>query len=88
MTIGMNVTAYNSRCIGFIIDSETITGHIVKINKKSIIVDYDYMVVKKGHKVTYEGLYSGTSKFTYWKTLSDRTVCYKNQVYGIIKVTE
>lgn len=86
MTIGTNVTAYKSSCIGIMIDSTTYTGEIVKINKKSIVVKFNHILVKSGKKITHDADYTDTVKFNYWKTCSDGRILYRSEanLYGII----
>lgn len=80
------VQAYKSQCIGVIIDSTTITGKVVKVNKKSIVVEYEHITVKHGSKVTWDSNFVETKKFTYWKTLSNGNDCYRNTVDGYIEI--
>ena len=88
---GMNVTAYKSHCIGFIIDSSTYTGEVVKVNKKSIIVKLIHILAKHGDKVVSDTEYNVPNvKYTYWKTTEDGQIIYKSdsKIYGIIEFKE
>ena len=80
------VQAYKSQCIGSIIDSTTITGKVVTGNKKSIVVEYEHIVVEHGNKVTWDSNIARKEKFTYWKTLSNGNDCYWNSVDGYIEI--
>lgn len=89
--IGMNVTAYKSQCIGFIIDSSTYTGEVVKVNKKSIIVKLTRVLAKHGDKVVSDTECNVPNvKYTYWKTTEDGRIIYKSdsKIYGIIEFKE
>lgn len=89
MTIGTKVTAYKSQCIGHIIDSSTYTGEVVKVNKKSIVVNLTHIVAKHGQKVIRDMEYNVPNvKYTYWKTCSDGRIVYKSdsKIYGIIEI--
>lgn len=84
MKINDKVQVYRSQCIGIMINSTTISGTIVKINAKSIVVEYDHILVKHGNKIIRDAEYTGKKNFKYWKTCSDGRVVYKNGLDGII----
>lgn len=86
IAIGTKVEAYTSQCIGMVIDSVTRYGKIVKVNAKSIVVEFDDVVVKHGRQVVREFHCGGKATFRFWKTLSDGRMAYKNQLNGIIKL--
>ena len=80
------VQTYKSQCIGSIIDSIILTGKVVKVNKKSIVVEYEHIVVKHGNTVTWDSNIARKEKFTYWKTLSNGNDCYRSRVDGYIEI--
>ena len=88
--IGMSVTAYKSQCIGFIIDSSTFTGKVIKVNKKSIRVQLEHIVAKHGDKVIRDTEYPATVTYKFWKTTEDGRIIYKSdsKIYGIIEFKE
>lgn len=90
LEIGMNVKAYKSHCIGIIIDSTTYSGKIIKVNKKSIRVQLEHMVVKHDNKIINDTDYSGTVTYKFWKTTSDGNDIYVSdgRIYGIIEITK
>jgi hypothetical protein len=78
--VGMKVTAYKSRCIGILIQSETSIGEIIKVNKKSIRVVLTETTCKFGKKVTghWENLHKVvTYKFS--KTLENGQAYYRSE---------
>ena len=84
MKLGDKVKTYNSQCIGIIIHSTTIEGTIVKVNAKSVVVEYNHILVKHGNKVVTDTDYCGKKNFKYWKTCKDGRIFYKNELDGII----
>lgn len=88
LEIGMNVEAYKSCCIGIIIDSTTYSGKIIKVNKKSIRVQLERMIVKHGNKITNNTDYAATVTYKFWKTCEDGRDIYvsNSRIYGIIEV--
>ena len=86
--IGMNIEAYKSRCIGFIIDSSTYTGKVIKVNKKSIRVQLEHIVAKHGDKIVRDADCAATVTYKFWKTTSDGTDIYvsDSRIYGIIEI--
>ncbi len=88
LEIGMNITAYKSQCIGFIIDNVNYSGKIIKVNKKSIRVQLEHIVVKHGDKITHDADYAATITYKFWKTTSDGRDIYVSdgRIYGIIEI--
>lgn len=80
--LGQKVTSHRGECIGHIINERKYDGKIVKVNKKSIIVDL-------------EGV--GKKKFNYWKSTDRDGLGFKmnkfshlfkseGNLYGIIEI--
>ena len=80
--LGQKVTSNRGECIGYAINERKYNGKIVKVNKKSIIVDL-------------EGV--GEKKFNYWKSTDRDGLGFKmnnfrhffkseGNIYGIIEV--
>ena len=90
LEIGMNIKAYKSRCVGFIIDSSTFTGKIIKVNKKSIRVQLEHIVAMHGNKIVSDTDYPATVTYKFWKTTSDGRDIYVSdgRIYGIIEITK
>lgn len=88
--IGMNIKAYKSRCTGIIIDSVNYSGKIIKVNKKSIRVQLEHMIVKHGNKITHDTDYAATITYRFWKTTSDGRDIYVSdgRIYGIIEIAQ
>lgn len=89
MTIGDKVTARSSQCISHLVHSTTYTGKIVKVNKKSIIVEVEHMLVKYGKEILRDWGYTATVKYTFWKSYEEEGIVYnvytsKGREYGII----
>lgn len=89
MEVGMKVQAYKSQCIGIVIDSWTYAGKVVKVNKKSIVVEFESVEICHGSKLVDTKKYSGEYKFNFWKNRKDNgNALYKSEcgICGIIEV--
>lgn len=86
LKVNDTVKAYKSQCIGHMIESWTYEGTIVKVNKKSIVVNFSKITKKSGSKVEFEREYTGTCKYTFWKEVDGRVI-YKSdsKICGIIE---
>ena len=79
---------------GVFIYEESITGTVVKVNKKSIRVHMTHAKCTTNGRVTREYDINETATFDFWKTIdrqfgenAGKTVdIYKNSKYGIIEV--
>jgi len=79
---------------GVFIHEESITGTVVKVNKKSIRVHMTHAKCTTNGRVTREYDINETATFDFWKTIdrqfgenAGKTVdIYKNSKYGIIEV--
>ena len=79
---------------GVFIYEESITGTVVKVNKKSIRVHMTHAKCTTNGRVTREYDINETATFDFWKTINrqfgenaGKTVdIYKNNLYGIIEI--
>ena len=79
---------------GVFIYEESITGTVVKVNKKSIRVHMTHAKCTTNGRVTREYDINETATFDFWKTIdrqfgenAGKTVnIYKNKEYGIIEI--
>ena len=79
---------------GVFIYEESITGTVVKVNKKSIRVHMTHAKCTTNGRVTREYDINETATFDFWKTINrqfgenaGKTVdIYKNSKYGIIEI--
>ena len=85
----------NNSMGGIFIYEESITGTVVKVNKKSIRVHMTHAKCTTNGKITREYDMNEEATFTLWKTIENRqsgknagkTVSiYKNKEYGIIEI--
>ena len=85
----------NNSMGGIFIYEESITGTVVKVNKKSIRVHMTHAKCTTNGKITREYDMNEEATFTFWKTIENKqfgknagkTVSiYKNKEYGIIEI--
>ena len=77
-TMNMKVSAHNGTCSvgGMFIDETFLNGSVVKVNKKSIRVEFTEEVHTRNGKEIARKDASRTETFAYWKKLSSGEEAY------------
>lgn len=86
--VGMKVMGHHGTCIGYIITEQKYFGEVIKVNKKSIKVRLNEVVVTKGGKETARYATNAVETYTFWKVTSDGREVYTSpsRIHGIIEL--
>lgn len=82
--MNMKVSAHNGTCSvgGMFIDETVLNGSVVKVNKKSIRVEFAEEIHTRNGKETARKAASRTETFSFWKVLSSGEEAYVANLDG------